>query len=293
MYKVLIVVEASGEGIANSPTTGRMVSALKSAIAQSACDFPLGTSIPTSVNSGGNDQLDALVTVSVVGANNSGVDLEKWEDCERDDNPPQFLERSSSHSDNTWAQDWASKDVLLCPLTLNLPVTLPFPRVEAVYQACRDVSDLRQRVAQQLGCAIADGCFWLPVVLTAKGPLYGEVIGLEGKAVGAQLPEDLSSCNSSYYQPFHLSDARRQRIYHVGHQVLQLLSAPPATYLVQFGFQDTDIYFDRLWPFPAAPAIASLGVQQPDLFACHWYCLTSLPIFDLTIIPPVVHRASS
>lgn len=287
MYKVLIVVEATGEGIANSPTTERMVSALKSAIAQSACDFPLATSIPTSMNSGGNDQPGTLVTVSVVGVNNGGVD------CERGDNSPQLLERIMSHSDKTWAQNWESKNVLICPLTLNLPVTLPFLRVEAVYQACRDVSELRQRVGQQLGCAIADGCFWLPVVLTAKGPLYGEVIGLAGKAVAAQLPEDLSSCNLSYYQPFHLSDARRQRIYHMGHQVLQLLSAPPATYLVQFGFQDTDICFDRLWPFPAAPAVASLGIQQPDLFACHWHCLTSLPILDLMIIPPVEHRTSS
>jgi hypothetical protein len=162
-----------------------------------------------------------------------------------------------------------------------MPTTLPFPG-KVVYQACSDVHGLRQRVAKQLGCAIDDGYFWLPVVLTAKGPLYGEVIG----QVGEKLQENLSS-ELSYYQPFHLSDAKRQQLYYMGHYLLQLLSAPPATYLMQFGFQGSDICFDRLWPFPSTAAIASLGVQEPDLLACHWYCLTNVPIFDLTIIPPL------
>lgn len=248
MSKVLIVVEASGEGISDSLTTDRMVSALRQAIITSA---------------------DQSVTVQVVAANTfgftAGVDLE---------------------------QGWESNDVFVCPLTLNKPPTLPFG-AESVYQACRDVPGLRQRVAQQVGCAIADGCFWLPVVLTAKGPLYGEVIGRAWKASGEKLPDDLSVCDLSYYQPFHLSDRLRQRVYQIGQCLLQLLSAPPATYLVQFGFQGSDICFDRLWPFPSAPAIASLGVQKPDLFVCHWYCLTSLPVLDLSIIPTVAYQASS
>lgn len=172
-----------------------------------------------------------------------------------------------------------AKDAFICPLTLNLPSNLSF-NAHLIYQACRDVPSLRQRVAQ-LGYAIGDGHFWLPLVLTAKGLLYGEAIGLPEAAAG-EIP---SASNLNYYQPFHLSDAKRQQIYRMGYSLLQLLSAPPATYLMQFGLQEDHIYFDRLLPFPAAPAIASLGVQEPDLFACHWYCLTNLPILDLNIIP--------
>ena len=175
-----------------------------------------------------------------------------------------------------------AKDVIICPLTLNLPANLNFA-ADAVYQACRDVPHLRQRVAQELGYWVGDGYLWLPVVLTAKGPLYGEAIqvsDLRKEKISNQLI--LSSC--SYDQPFHISDAKRQQLYQLGKSVLQLLSATPATYLIQFGFQDTEICFDRLFPFPAAPAIASLGVQEPDLFACHWRCLINQPITDLTII---------
>lgn len=228
------------EAIEDSPSVIRMVSALKQAIATST---------------------DVPITVQAIAANtlqsNSNLELE-----------------------STWTQDWGAKDVLVCPLTLNIPPNLPFKN-EAIYKACRD-SGLRQQVAQQIGCETGDGYFWLPLVLTAKGPLYGEVIGL-----AKEMPENLSS-NLNYYQPFHLSDALRQQIYQIGHRLLQLLSAPPAAYLMQFGFKsEGSICFDRLWPFPAAPAIASLGIQEPNLFACHWYCVTNQPILDLTIIPAV------
>lgn len=254
MPKVLIVVEESGEGVADSPTTARMVSALQQAITTSA---------------------GPPVTVQVVASN------------------------TLEHTGSVDLESDLSKDILLCPLTLNLPDSLPFQAM-VVYEACRDVPGLRLRLAQQLKIAIAptrdfaicDQCFWLPVVLTAKGPLYGEVIGLAGEAVGKKIPNDLSLCDLSYYQPFHLSDSRRQRLYQVAHSLMQLLSAPPATYLVQFAFQDSDICFDRLWPFPAAPAIASLGVQEPNLFTCHWYCLTGLPVLDL-LIPPLADQALS
>ncbi|MBW4641072.1 MAG: hypothetical protein KME05_23215 [Gloeocapsa sp. UFS-A4-WI-NPMV-4B04] len=238
--KALIVVEANEAGSLDSPTVIRMVSALKQAIATST---------------------DVPITVQAIAANtlqsNSNLELE-----------------------STWTQDWGAKDVLVCPLTLNIPPNLPFKN-EAIYKACRD-SGLRQQVAQQIGCETGNGNFYLPLVLTAKGPLYGEVIGL-----AEEMPENLSSNSNYYYQPFHLSDALRQQIYQIGHRLLQLLSAPPAAYLMQFGFKEGSIYFDRLWPFPAAPAIASLGVQEPNLFACHWYCLTNQPILDLTIIPAV------
>lgn len=231
------------EAIEDFPSVIRMVSALKQAIATST---------------------DVPITVQAIAANtlqsNSNLELE-----------------------STWTQDWGAKDVLVCPLTLNIPSNLPF-RSEAIYKACRD-SGLRQQVAQQIGCETGNGNFYLPLVLTAKGPLYGEVIGL-----AEEMPENLSSNSNYYYQPFHLSDALRQQIYQIGHRLLQLLSAPPAAYLMQFGFRsEGSICFDRLWPFPAAPAIASLGIQEPNLFACHWYCVTNQPILDLTIIPAVTN----
>ncbi len=66
-------------------------------------------------------------------------------------------------------------------------------------------------------------------------------------------------------------------------RLLRELAATPATYLLQFGWQGQDLCFDRLWPFPTQAAIASLGVQSPDLFTCHWRCLANLPILDLQI----------
>jgi hypothetical protein len=153
------------------------------------------------------------------------------------------------------------------PMTLNVPLHIDFPG-QALYQLCRDVGELRQRVTQ-LGYAVGTGQFWLPVVLTRKGPLYGEVIG---RTEAAQ-----------YAQPFHLPDRWRQPIYRLGQALLRSLTAPPSVYLIQFGFQGETICFDRLLPFPAEPAIASLGVQVPDLFTCYWRCLTHQPVTDLII----------
>ncbi|NJR75254.1 MAG: hypothetical protein HC773_19680 [Scytonema sp. CRU_2_7] len=161
-------------------------------------------------------------------------------------------------------------------------LVLPF---EGVIKACRDVPGLRQQLAQHIQVAAGDGCYWLPVVLTVKGPLYGEVITLAEEFNSKKLPDNLLLCDLTYDQPLHLSDALRQKLYEMAHDLLQFLSAPPATYLVQFGLEKSEICFDRLWPFPTAPALASIGVQRPDLFTCHWYCLTAKPILDLTIIP--------
>jgi len=188
-----------------------------------------------------------------------------------------------------------SNPVLLCPLTLNLPNTFTWSR-QNIYQQCRDIDTLRQMVAQQFACAIGYGSYWLPIVYTKKGPLYGEVIALaETQAPGNQVLEvpEANLSQSSYYQPLHLSDVGRQSLYELGYRLLRSLSAPPATYLLQFGFQEQTICFDRLWPFPAAPAIASLGVQTPDLFTCHWRCLTDQPILDLAITTAIPYQVDS
>lgn len=179
-------------------------------------------------------------------------------------------------SSELMADDAILGDRLLCPLTLNLPETLPFI-AQALYTTCRNTNALRQ----QLECwhyPTGTGSFWLPIVLTAKGPLYAEVIGV--KANTALKKHSLGSC---YEQPIHFSDMQRQSLYALGQRLLRSLNAPPAVYLMQFGWQDDTLCFDRLLPFPAAPAIASLNVQTPDLFTCHWLCLIGKPLTDLTI----------
>lgn len=164
------------------------------------------------------------------------------------------------------------EDTILCPLTFKIPSNLKFPQ-QAVYRACADIVGLRQRV-ERLRVSTGEGRLWLPIVLTSRGALYAEAIASA---------EDLASNSLSYLQPFHLPDRCRQPLYELGQRLLKLISATPSTYLMQFGFVGETVFFDRLFPFPAAPAIASLNVQSPDLFACHWQCLTNTPIFDLTI----------
>jgi hypothetical protein len=167
----------------------------------------------------------------------------------------------------------ALSGAIVCPLTLDVPSDLVFPGQD-VFRFGANVSAARDRVAQELQVPVGSGNFWLPVVLTAKGPLYAEAIA--GKF-------DKFSGELSYSQPLHLSDVWRQQLYELAFRLLDLLNAPPATYLMQFGFVGDKICFDRLLPFPAAPAIASVGVQVPDLFVCYWYCLTNKPIYDLQI----------
>jgi hypothetical protein len=169
-------------------------------------------------------------------------------------------------------------EVQFCPLTLNVPESVTGP-LEDLYRACRDVEGLRKRVETHWQVASGTGNLWLPITLTAKGPLYGEVIGL------SELEQLGSEAVAHYTQPVHLPDRWRQPIYALGRRLLHQLGAAPATYLIQFGWDEEGLCFDRLWPFPGIPALASLGVQNPDLFTCHWYCLTGQPIYDLTIIP--------
>lgn len=147
---------------------------------------------------------------------------------------------------------------------------------ELIHQACHDVVGLRQWVATNLGVATGDFDLWLPIALTGKGSLYAEVIGRDAQ----------SSCG--YKQPIDLSDRERQPLYKLGFDLLHHLEAPPAVYLMQFGFVqgevEREVGFDRLFPFPAAPAVASLGIQEPDLFTCHWHCLTGTPLRDILIL---------
>lgn len=172
--------------------------------------------------------------------------------------------------------NYAQKDLIYCPLTIKLPHWLDFP-AQRILRLCTDIVTRRAWVEKHFSyqTAIGDSCLgdlWLPIILTAKGPIYGEVIG-EG-----EIP-------NFYQQPIDLSDQIRQSLYNLAYRLLESINAIPAVYLLQFRLLAKEIIFDRLWPFPASPAIASIQTQTPDLFACHWYCLTRKPIIDLTVIP--------
>ncbi|MGL5033231.1 MAG: hypothetical protein ACRC6M_05460, partial [Microcystaceae cyanobacterium] len=158
---------------------------------------------------------------------------------------------------------------IFCPLTIQLPDWLQFP-AQHLYHTCLDVQSYRQWVTDKFDYKAYNntndlGDCWLPIIWTKKGPLYAEVI-TEGEMPNA------------YQQPLDLGDDLRQQLYSLGFKCLEAVNAPPSVYLLQFGLSGQTVIFDRLWPFPAAPAIASLGKQNPDLFTCHWYCLNDQPL---------------
>ncbi|TVQ58174.1 MAG: hypothetical protein EA366_07325 [Spirulina sp. DLM2.Bin59] len=152
--------------------------------------------------------------------------------------------------------------VIYCPLTLDLPDTFP-----AIYRHCRDRPAQRAWVATTLNYPTGEGDLWLPVIWTAKGPLYGEAIAPE------QTPA----------QPFHLKDQRRQPLYALAYQLLRHYEAIPSVYMLKFALGEQDIIFDHLIPFPNPAALGSVGIQTPDLPTCHWLCLSEQPIRDVVI----------
>ncbi|MCC0175372.1 hypothetical protein I4641_00055 [Waterburya agarophytonicola K14] len=159
------------------------------------------------------------------------------------------------------------------PLTIQLPEYFDFPQKQ-IYSDCKDVNARRRWVEKTLGfkTSFGDswlGHLWLPIVLTDK-PIFAEVIG-EG------------SMPNSYEQPIPIPSRQRKSIHGLAEQLLDSLDAPPATYLLQFSLHNGEIVFDRLWPFPAAPALITLKTQKPDLFTCHWHCLTKQPIPDINV----------
>jgi hypothetical protein len=148
---------------------------------------------------------------------------------------------------------------------------LTFNPDREIDRICQDLSGLRQLAADVTGVKTGDGGkLWLPVIWTARGPIYGEVI--------AQLD------TGDDRQPHHLDDAARQPLYSFAYRLLDRLAAPPAVYLIQYqSLGATDFSFDRLFPFPTAAALASIDQQQPHLFDCHWLCLTQQPILDVFV----------
>ncbi|XTZ20378.1 MAG: hypothetical protein ACQZ3M_02465 [cyanobacterium endosymbiont of Rhopalodia fuxianensis] len=174
---------------------------------------------------------------------------------------------------NSLTYSKSNSNLIYCPLTIEIPYKFSFPR-QKLYQTCKDIPGLRQWVEQNLGykTSIRDswlGDLWLPIVVTGKQMLYGSVIG-EG------------TIPNSYEQPVDLDRKVEKSLHSLAQELLTSLNAPPSVYLVQFRLFSNEIIFDRLWPFPAAPAIASLRCEQPNLFTCHWYCLTQKPIVQVT-----------
>ena len=181
----------------------------------------------------------------------------------------------SKHSRNI--RKSRDSDTIYCPLTIQLPEYFDFPQ-KKIYSACKDVNARRRWVEKNLGfkTSVGDswiGHLWLPIVLTDK-PVYAEVIG-EG------------SMPNSYEQPIDIPSRQRKSLHSLAEQLLDSLDAPPATYLLQFSLYKGEIVFDRLWPFPAAPALITLKTQQPDLFTCHWHCLTEQSVPDISIFDPM------
>ncbi len=166
-------------------------------------------------------------------------------------------------------------NIIYCPLTIELPQWLTFP-AQKIFQDCRDIQGTRAWVEKNLGYKTNKenswlGDLWLPIVLTKKQRFYGGVI-------------EEGIMPNFYSQPVNLSDNLRRKLYCLAEVLLDNLSAPPSVYLLQFSVQQQEIIFDRLWPFPAAPALASLNVQSPDLFTCYWCCLSEENVADFVSI---------
>jgi hypothetical protein len=161
----------------------------------------------------------------------------------------------------------ASPKAIYCPMTLVVPPTFQFWG-QSIGKFCQDIDWLRVLAANTTGVKVGDGGnLWLPVIWTAQDPIYGDIIGKNG---------------DDYQQPVQLEDRDLQSLHRFSNRLLTQMTAPPATYLVQFSKADSGIIFDRLFPFPAIPALASIGVQQPDLFDCHWRCITGQSIDNIS-----------
>lgn len=155
------------------------------------------------------------------------------------------------------------------PLTLDLP-PLPSWSGSLLWERCRQTEQLRAQVLAALGGQAGVGQLWLPLVNTPRGLLFGEAIALDA--------------TGHWTQPLHLPDAIRQPLYDFGQRLRRYLSLPPGVHLLSADVVAGEVVFDQLLPFPGEPALASLGVQIPDLFEAHWCCLRDQPLLDLQIL---------
>jgi hypothetical protein len=160
---------------------------------------------------------------------------------------------------------------ILYPLTSDWPFPSQPDNIDSPQLAQRGQNNLgiEQRLLEQ-GFLTGPGQYWLPVAVTIKGLLYGELIGQDTEG--------------HYIQPVHLKDKTRQPLYSLAQALLnEFVTVTPGCYLLQVGWHHGLLQFERLWPFPIQPALASVGVQVPDLFYAHYLCRQGLPLTDLYI----------
>jgi hypothetical protein len=152
----------------------------------------------------------------------------------------------------------ADRHTLYCPLTLNIPPNFQFWG-QSIWQTCGDLDRLRHLCATTVGVKVGDGGnLWLPVIWTVKDPIYSD-------------PIELSADGN--YRSIEIDDRDLQSLQQFSNKLLTKINAPAAVYLIQAKLAETGIVFDRLFPFPATPALASLG-KKPDLFEHHWRCIS-------------------
>jgi hypothetical protein len=152
----------------------------------------------------------------------------------------------------------ADRQTLYCPLTLNLPPTFEFWG-HSIWQTCRDLDRLRE-LATELKFQVTDrGNLYLPIIWRDLLPIYTEVIA--------------DSDSDKELPSLPIADRDRQSLIEFSDRLLGKIDAPPSVYLVQFSNTKTGIAFDRLFPFPALPALSSVG-NQPNLFERYWRCIS-------------------
>ncbi|AIE74528.1 MULTISPECIES: hypothetical protein [unclassified Synechocystis] len=160
---------------------------------------------------------------------------------------------------------------IYCPLTIQLPRWLDFPG-QIMYQACQDINTRRQWVSEKLNLPLCNdanwlGDHWLPIIVSTDEIGFSPLI-YEGMMPNAY---EMVSWDLPPYQRY------RDVLENLAWALVKELKAPPAVYLLQFSVAQ-GLVFDRLWPFPAAPAIVTINQGQGNLYTYHWCCLNNLPL---------------
>ncbi|WP_287129840.1 hypothetical protein [Candidatus Cyanaurora vandensis] len=106
---------------------------------------------------------------------------------------------------------------------------------------------------------------YLPIIWTARGPLYGEAI---------------ARCGDFYIQPWDLSDSERQGYYQLARATLGD-QTPAGVYLLTFEPKQGQTVAVGFTAMPTDAALVSVVVQQPDLFLCHCYAAAGLPVVEV------------
>lgn len=108
---------------------------------------------------------------------------------------------------------------------------------------------------------------FLPIVWTARGPLYAETIA------------EIADC---WVQPWDLTDAMRQILYALAFRGLRE-HPQPGVYLLVLEPNAGETLAVGWRPMPDPAALVSVVVQRPDLFLCHCYAVARWPVVEVQI----------